>query len=221
MVAPKNKKTSAAKKPAAAKAAKAPVAKPVVKPAARPAPASALTAAGVVGVAELQSLFELMKSNDIGELALEQTAEGTRLHIVTKGVVPSGSTVSHAPAAHMPYMPTMAPMVAAPPAIASAPAADAPAAGTAPAADAAEPAVKGTPVRSPMVGTFYRSASPDAKSFAEVGDVVSEGSTICIIEAMKMFNEIKSDISGKIVKVLVENGQPVEYNQPLFLVEPN
>lgn len=75
-------------------------------------------------------------------------------------------------------------------------------------------------VKSPMIGTFYRSASPDKPAFAEVGDEIKAGQPICIIEAMKLFNEIESEVSGRIVKVLVENASPVEYDQPLFLVEP-
>ena len=76
-------------------------------------------------------------------------------------------------------------------------------------------------IKSPMIGTFYRSSSPDKPSFVNVGDEIKPGKVICIIEAMKLFNEIESEIGGKIVKVLVENAQPVEYDQPLFLVEPN
>ena len=76
-------------------------------------------------------------------------------------------------------------------------------------------------IKSPMIGTFYRSSSPDKPSFVNVGDEIKTGKVICIIEAMKLFNEIESEIGGKIVKVLVENAQPVEYDQPLFLVEPN
>ncbi|HEY4798744.1 MAG TPA: acetyl-CoA carboxylase biotin carboxyl carrier protein [Bacteroidia bacterium] len=76
-------------------------------------------------------------------------------------------------------------------------------------------------IKSPMIGTFYRSPSPDKPSFANVGDEIKKGQTICIIEAMKLFNEIESEFSGKIVKVLVEDSTPVEYDQPLFLVEPN
>jgi acetyl-CoA carboxylase biotin carboxyl carrier protein len=75
-------------------------------------------------------------------------------------------------------------------------------------------------IKSPMIGTFYRSSSPETPSFAEVGDSISEGKVVCIIEAMKLFNEIESEVSGRIVKVLVENATPVEYDQPLFLVEP-
>lgn len=76
-------------------------------------------------------------------------------------------------------------------------------------------------IKSPMIGTFYRSANPESEVFVNVGDDVSEGKVVCIIEAMKLFNEIESEISGRIVKVLVENATPVEYDQPLFLVEPN
>lgn len=75
-------------------------------------------------------------------------------------------------------------------------------------------------IKSPMIGTFYRSATPDSPLFAEVGDSISEGKVVCIIEAMKLFNEIESEVSGRIIKVLVENATPVEYDQPLFLVEP-
>jgi len=74
-------------------------------------------------------------------------------------------------------------------------------------------------IRSPIVGTFYRAPAPDADSYVQVGSIVSPGSVLCIVEAMKLMNEIESDVSGKIVKILVENGKPVEYNQPLFLIE--
>jgi len=94
----------------------------------------------------------------------------------------------------------------------------------APVAEAAAPAVEDTSkyitVRSPMIGTFYRSASPDKPLMVNVGDEISEGTVLCIIEAMKLFNEIESEVSGRIVKVLVDNASPVEYDQPLFLVEP-
>ncbi|WP_299458389.1 acetyl-CoA carboxylase biotin carboxyl carrier protein [uncultured Microscilla sp.] len=76
-------------------------------------------------------------------------------------------------------------------------------------------------VKSPMIGTFYRSSSPETPPFVNIGDTVEAGKTVCIIEAMKLFNEIESDVSGTIVKVLVDNATPVEYDQPLFLVEPN
>ncbi len=76
-------------------------------------------------------------------------------------------------------------------------------------------------IRSPIVGTFYRAPSPDADSFVQVGSDVSAGTVLCIVEAMKLMNEIESDINGKVAKILVENGKPVEYNQPLFLIEPS
>lgn len=76
-------------------------------------------------------------------------------------------------------------------------------------------------IKSPMIGTFYRSSAPDKPNFANVGDEISSGQVLCIIEAMKLFNEIESEVSGKIVKILVENSQPVEYDQPLFLVDPS
>jgi acetyl-CoA carboxylase biotin carboxyl carrier protein len=101
---------------------------------------------------------------------------------------------------------------------AAAPAAAAPAA-AAPAV-AIDDASKYITVKSPMIGTFYRSANPEKPSFVNVGDEISAGQVVCIIEAMKLFNEIESEVSGRIVKVLVENAQPVEYDQPLFLVEP-
>ena len=75
-------------------------------------------------------------------------------------------------------------------------------------------------IKSPMIGTFYRTSSPDTDPFVNIGDAISKGQTVCIIEAMKLFNEIESEISGRIVKILVENANPVEYDQPLFLVEP-
>jgi acetyl-CoA carboxylase biotin carboxyl carrier protein len=99
-------------------------------------------------------------------------------------------------------------------------AAPAPVAPVAPTAPAASEDSKYITVKSPMIGTFYRSAGPDKDPFVSVGDTVSVGSTVCIIEAMKLFNEIESDITGRIVKVLVDDSSPVEYDQPLFLVDP-
>jgi len=110
-------------------------------------------------------------------------------------------------------------------ATATAPLAAAPVAPAAPAQASAAietPAPSGyVEVKSPMIGTFYRSANPEADSFVNIGDSISVGDTMCIIEAMKLFNEIESEVSGKIIKALVENGTPVEYDQPLFLVDPS
>ena len=105
--------------------------------------------------------------------------------------------------------------------IVAAPAPVAALAPTAPAAAAEEDDSKYLTIKSPMIGTFYRRPSPDKPLFASVGDDVSVGSTVCIIEAMKLFNEIESEVSGKIVKILVEDSSPVEYDQPLFLVDPS
>ncbi|MEQ1747177.1 MAG: acetyl-CoA carboxylase biotin carboxyl carrier protein, partial [Saprospiraceae bacterium] len=91
---------------------------------------------------------------------------------------------------------------------------------TAPAPTASADAANTITIKSPMVGTFYRSAGPDKGPFVKVGDTVDVGTTVCIIEAMKLFNEIESDAKGKIVKVLVEDASPVEYDQPLFVIEP-
>ena len=112
--------------------------------------------------------------------------------------------------------------VAAPAAAAPAPAPAAPAP-AAPAADsgAADSNAGHVEVKSPMIGTFYRAANPESDAFVNVGDSVSVGQTVCIVEAMKLFNEIESEVSGTIVKVLVDDGTPVEYDQPLFLVDPS
>lgn len=114
--------------------------------------------------------------------------------------------------------PMAAPMVAAAPA--AAPAQAAPAAAKAAPAEAAS-GKKTSNIKSPMIGTFYRSSGPDAGPFVSVGDKVTKGQTVCIIEAMKLFNEIESEVSGTIVKVMVENASPVEYDQVLFVVEPD
>lgn len=112
------------------------------------------------------------------------------------------------------YAPIAAPMAA--PAPAAAPVAAAPAA---PSAPAAAPSANEKVIKSPMIGTFYRSSAPDKPPFVGVGDDIKTGDVVCIVEAMKLFNEIESEVSGKIVKVLVDDGTPVEYDQPLFIVE--
>lgn len=114
-----------------------------------------------------------------------------------------------------------APAPAAPAAPAPAPAAASEAPKAAPAAPAPASDAHLITIKSPMIGTFYRSANPESPAFVNVGDAVKQGDPVCIIEAMKLFNEIESEISGKIVKVLVEDAQPVEYDQPLFLVDPS
>jgi acetyl-CoA carboxylase biotin carboxyl carrier protein len=111
-----------------------------------------------------------------------------------------------------------APAIAAPAPVAAAPVAAAPA--PAPASPAASDDSNYITVKSPMIGTFYRSSGPDKDPFVNVGDSIAKGNTLCIIEAMKLFNEIESEVTGKIVKVLVDDASPVEYDQPLFLVDP-
>jgi acetyl-CoA carboxylase biotin carboxyl carrier protein len=151
---------------------------------------------------KLKTLIDLVSESNISELEITE-AEG-KVRIVKGGVAMV--------AAPMAYAPTPA---AAPAAEAPTPAA---AAATAAAAEAAARATDKV-IKSPMVGTFYRSASPGAKAFVEVGDSVKEGNPVCIIEAMKIMNEIESDVEGKIVRILCENGQAVEFGQPLFVVE--
>jgi acetyl-CoA carboxylase biotin carboxyl carrier protein len=114
-----------------------------------------------------------------------------------------------------------APMAAAPAPMAAAPAAPAAAPAAAAAAPAAAPASKGQDVKSPMVGTFYASPEPGAKPYVSVGQTVNKGQVLCIIEAMKIMNEIESEVSGKVIEILASDAQPVEYGQVLFRVDPN
>ena len=148
---------------------------------------------------KLKTLIDLVSESNISELEITET-EG-KVRIVKGGV-----------AAPVQYVQTMAAPAAALPASAG-PTAAAPAPESAPAAAA------GHVVKSPMVGTFYRSSSPGAAAFVEVGTQVKEGDTVCIIEAMKILNEIEADKSGTVTQILGENGQAVEYGQPLFTIE--
>jgi len=152
---------------------------------------------------ELKELIEMLKGTDISEVEIERSGTKVRLR---KG----GDVTFHPAMPRMEYPP--ATFVA--PAIVEAPA-------PAPAADKpVEPAkTNQVKVTSPIVGTFYRSSSPDKPAYVEVGDIVKKGQVLCIIEAMKLMNEIESEASGKIVQILIENGQPVEYGQPLFVIE--
>lgn len=156
----------------------------------------------------LKKLLRIFDESSATELTIEE--EGLTLQMA-KGVQPQ---------AGMPAMPYMMPAM---PAMQAAPAA-LPTAAPAAAAPAAAPTVaedKGHTILSPIVGTFYRAPSPDADSFVQVGQHVNAGDTLCIVEAMKLMNEIESDASGTIVKILVENAQPVEYNQPMFVIKPD
>ena len=146
---------------------------------------------------KLKTLIDLVSDSNVSELEITE-AEGT-VRIVKSAPAPVAMVTQMAPA----------PVAMAAP-VAAAPVATAPVVEAAPA---------GHTVKSPMVGTFYRSSSPGAKSFAEVGQQVKEGETICIIEAMKILNEIEADKAGTITKILAENGQAVEYGAPLFIIE--
>lgn len=145
---------------------------------------------------KLKTLIDLVSESNVSELEITE-AEG-KIRIVKGG----GAVVQHfAPVGH-PVSPAPVVPVAAPEA-----------------AVVAAPVETGHTVKSPMVGTFYRSASPGAKFFVELGDVVKEGQTLCIIEAMKILNEIESDKSGTVRRILTDNGQAVEYGQPLFIID--
>ncbi|TNE53948.1 MAG: acetyl-CoA carboxylase biotin carboxyl carrier protein [Bacteroidetes bacterium] len=162
---------------------------------------------------EIQDLIKFVAKSGVNEVEIEKKD--------FKIVIKSGGRNRKDEKAIIVQAPQAQPVVQAVPAVAPAPVA-APAPAAAPAASEA-PAGNDEnliTINSPMIGTFYRSPGPDKESFVQVGDVVSTGDTVCIIEAMKLFNEIESEISGKIVKVLVDDASPVEYDQPLFQVEP-
>lgn len=150
---------------------------------------------------KLKTLIDLVAESDIAEL--EVTEGESKVRIVKSSAIPQNQVVMVPPQGVQQFQ---APAVqgAAAPAPAAAP--------------AAAPVETGHVVKSPMVGTFYRSSAPGAPAFVEVGATVKEGDTLCIIEAMKLLNEIDADLSGTITKILVENGQPVEFGQPLFVI---
>jgi acetyl-CoA carboxylase biotin carboxyl carrier protein len=154
---------------------------------------------------QIHELIKIVNKSNIGEISIEDkdgkvTIKQKEEAAVTYTSAPSQAVYASAPAASAP---------------AAAPAVSAPAPTTAPKADNL------ITIKSPMIGTFYRRPSPDKPLLADVGTDVAAGKVVCIIEAMKLFNEIESEISGTIVKVLVEDASPVEFDQPLFLVEPN
>jgi acetyl-CoA carboxylase biotin carboxyl carrier protein len=158
---------------------------------------------------QIQELIKMVNKSNIGEVTIEQKD----FRVTIKQREEPATQVISAPMQAQPVY--QAPM---------------PVSNVAPAAGAAAPE-KAKPaetsssnlitIKSPMIGTFYRRPTPDRPNFVEVGDEVSEGKVVCIIEAMKLFNEIESEVSGKVVKILVDDASPVEYDQPLFLVEPN
>ena len=157
---------------------------------------------------DIKGIVDLMKKNSVSEFEME---EGDfKIKLKRKGADVESPVMVAAP-----VVPAAAPLpeVAAP---APAPVTPAPAAASAPA-----PAPEGPEVKSPMIGTFYRKPSPDADTYVEVGSVVEPDTVVCIIEAMKVMNEIKAEVKGTIAEVLVEDGKPVEYGQALFRIEPN
>lgn len=159
---------------------------------------------------KIKTLIDLLEQSGIAEIEVKEGEESVR--IARYSTAP--------PAAPMHYPPPAAPALAAP---AAAPAAPAAAAAPAPAKSAADKIIavtKGHIVKSPMVGTFYLSPSPGAQAFVQVGQTVKQGQTLCIIEAMKMLNQIESDMSGVVTEVLVDNEQAVQFDQPLFVIEP-
>ena len=149
---------------------------------------------------KLKTLIDLVSESNVSELEITE-AEGKVRIVKSAGVVMTAPVAMAAPVVAAPAM------------------AAAPAAAAAPAEAAAPAAPAGHTVKSPMVGTFYRSSSPGAAPFVQIGSVVKEGDTLCIVEAMKILNEIESDKSGTVTQILCENGQAVEYGQPLFIIE--
>lgn len=164
-----------------------------------------------MNLSQIQDLIKFVAKSGVSEVEIEQ--KDFKITIKTPAGTKKEVQVIAAPAPA--YLPPPAPMAPQPAAAAPAPAAPA-APAPAPAAEA-----KYITIKAPMIGTFYRAAGPGKPVFVNVGDEIKPGKTICIIEAMKLFNEIESEVSGKIVKVLVDDAKPVEYDQPLFLVDPS
>jgi acetyl-CoA carboxylase biotin carboxyl carrier protein len=150
--------------------------------------------------AEIRDLIEFIAQTGLNEVDIE--TESLKIHVKREPdqkVMKTSAPMMAAPAAPMPVVPTAAPK----------------------AEKAAAPGKATADIKSPMIGTFYRSANPDSPPFVSVGDKITKGQTVGIIEAMKLFNEIESEVSGTIVKVMIENASPVEYDQVLFVVEPD
>jgi len=169
---------------------------------------------------EIQDLIKFVAKSGVSEVEIENKdfkitiktpphKRGKQV-IETQPIVQVQAPVAAAPVAAAPVQAAPAPVSAAPAPVAAPPA-----------AEQADDDSKYVAIKSPMIGTFYRKPSPDKPSFVNVGDDVSADTVVCMIEAMKLFNEIEAEITGKIVKVLVDDGDPVEYDQPLFLVDPS
>ena len=151
-------------------------------------------------IKQIQDLIKFVHKSGVNEVSIEEndfkiTIKTTQAPTVVTASIPAATPVAAAPA----------------------PVAATPVAAAAPAVSESDNHIT---IKSPMIGTFYRSASPDKPSFVNVGDEIKAGQVVCVVEAMKLFNEIEAEISGRIVKVLVDNASPIEYDQPLFVVEP-
>ncbi|MCI2229252.1 acetyl-CoA carboxylase biotin carboxyl carrier protein [Polaribacter sp. MSW13] len=155
-------------------------------------------------IKEIQNLIKFVAKSGASEVKLEM--EDVKITIKTGSEKTETTIVQAAPMANMPQM-AAAPIAAQPIA--------------APVVEKVDEDAKYITVKSPIIGTFYRKPAPDKPSFVEVGSDIKVGDTVCVIEAMKLFNEIESEVSGKIVKVLVDDSSPVEFDQPLFLVDPS
>lgn len=157
---------------------------------------------------EIQNLIKFVANTGVAEVKLEVDNVKITIRTTLEGNTPEITYLQQAPVAQA--LPQAAPVAQA-----------APATPAAPAAPAADDTSKYITVKSPIIGTFYRKPSPDKPMFVEVGSSIGKGDVLCIIEAMKLFNEIESEVSGKIVKILVDDMSPVEFDQPLFLVDPS
>jgi acetyl-CoA carboxylase biotin carboxyl carrier protein len=153
-----------------------------------------------VDIRKVKKLIELLEESGISEIEISEGEESVRISRYPNPGTVSVQTLQHPP-------------------IVAAPAAPAPAASAEPAAAPPPPAARGQQVTAPMVGTFYSGPAPGAKPFVEIGTDVKPGDTLCVIEAMKMMNQIESEIAGRVVSILVENGSPVEFGQALFIIE--
>ena len=156
---------------------------------------------------EIQNLIKFVSNSGVAEVKLETGDVKITIRTTLEGNTPDITYVQPAP---------VAPVISQ----VSAPAPSAPAAPATPSAPAADDA-KYITIKSPMIGTFYRKPAPDKSPFVEVGSSIGKGDVLCVVEAMKLFNEIESEVSGKIVKILVDDMSPVEFDQPLFLVDPS
>ena len=153
---------------------------------------------------EIQNLIKFVSNSGVAEVKLEMDDVKITIKTTVEGTSPEITYLQQAPVAQAAPQAAPAPVAAAP--VAAAPAAE---------------NLNYITVKSPMIGTFYRKPSPDKPMFVEVGSTISKGDALCVIEAMKLFNEIESEVSGKIVKILVDDMSPVEFDQPLFIVDPS